>query len=59
VDELGVVGEDVMDLEGLVFLFDQNVFVELLHKLNVFQLALVGDVHEGLSSVDVDDCHGD
>ncbi len=48
-----------MDFEGFVFLFDQNVFVELLHKFDVLQLALVSDVHERLARVHVDDRHGD
>ena len=58
-DQFGLVGQDVVDLQRLVLLFDQNVLVELFHEFNLLQLALVRDVHQRLSGVHVHDCHWD
>jgi len=58
-NEDGLVRYYVVDLQRLVFLFYKDVFVELLHELDVVESALVGDVHEGLPGMDVDDGHGD
>jgi hypothetical protein len=54
-----LVSEDIVYFERLVLLLNQNVLVELLHEFYVFELPLVGNVHEGFPSVDIDYSHGD
>ena len=51
--------DNIMNLKGFVLLLDQDVLIELLYEFNVLQLALVSDVHQRLSVVDVDNGHWD
>jgi hypothetical protein len=58
VDQLGVVSQDVMDFEGFVLLLYQDVLIELLHKLYVLQVTLIGYVHQRFPCMHIDDSHG-
>lgn len=57
-DQLTLVCQYVVNLERFFLLLDQDVLIELLHKLNVFQLPLVSNVHHWLASVYVYYGHG-
>ena len=56
-NKLRLICENIMNLKGFVLLLDQDVLIELLYEFNVLQLALVSDVHQRLSVVDVDNGH--
>lgn len=54
-----MIREDIVYFKGAVLLLNQDLFIELFHEFNVSQLALVGNIHQRLPSVDVNYRHWD
>ena len=51
------ISNDVVDLEWLPLGFDHYVLIELFHKLNLPQVALVGKIHQVLPVVHIYHSH--
>jgi hypothetical protein len=48
-----------MYFEWFIFLLNQNMLVKLFNEFDIFELSLISNIHEWLTSMDVNDCHGD